>query len=306
MSTIINSVISLFMLMLIGAYGKVRNIITDHVNKGLIEILLNITLPLMIVSSFVLTYDDSVKDNVAKMFAYSFLAYIIMGIFSFHFLLPVKKDKKTILQFSNVFPNIGYVGFPILNTLFGAEAVLYGSIFNMFFSIYLWTYGIIIFKGDFKWKDAGSEMLKLTRNPSVLAVVFGVILMTTNISLPAFLNISIEAVGSMTGPLAMMIIGVILTNVKFGSYMKDWTLYYGILLKLIIMPLTLYLLFKIVGDDSIVAKTVILLSAMPSAIMTSIFAERFKKEEAYAAVMVFSTTLLSILTLPLIIALVIN
>ena len=147
MTAIINSVISLFIMILVGLYGAKRNIINDKLNKGLTDILIQIALPFMIVSSFIFSYDETIKDNIIKTFYYSLLAYILIIILSYLVLIPVKENKKTVLHFANVFVNTGYIGFPILNAIYGPEGVIYGSIFNMFFVILVWTYGIMLYEG---------------------------------------------------------------------------------------------------------------------------------------------------------------
>ena len=145
-SAITESVLSLFIIMLVGVYASKKGIITNDLNKGLTDILIKIALPFMIVSSFMFTYDDTIKTNVLKTFYYSLGAYAIMGIVSFIMLFPVKNNKKTVLHFANIFVNTGYVGFPVLNSIFGAEGIIYGSIFNLFFVIFVWTYGIMLYK----------------------------------------------------------------------------------------------------------------------------------------------------------------
>ena len=134
---IFESVLSLFIMILVGVYGSKRKIITTAINKGLIDILIQIALPFMILSSFIYTYDDTIKTNVLKTFYYTIGVYIITIIISYLLLLPIKKHKKTILHFSNVFVNTGYIGFPVLYSISGAEGIVYGSIFNMFFVILL-------------------------------------------------------------------------------------------------------------------------------------------------------------------------
>src|SRR5690554_7047202 len=106
-------------MILIGVYARRRNIITDEMSKGLVNILIQIALPCMIISSFLHTYDSTIKANVLRTVYYSLAAYSLMAAVSFLLLLPVKKDKKTILHFANVFVNTGYVGFPILNSIYG-------------------------------------------------------------------------------------------------------------------------------------------------------------------------------------------
>lgn len=300
MSAIINSVFSLFIMILVGIYGSKKKIITPIINKGLTDILIQIALPFMIVTSFMFTYDNNIKSNIIKTFFYSLIAYIIVMIVSYILLLPVKGDKKTILHFANVFTNTGYVGFPILFSIYGQEGVIYGSIFNMFFVIFVWTYGLLLFTGSFKKEQLKHEIKKILLNPSIIAVFIGIIMLIFNIQLPVALSSSMKSIGSMTGPLSMIIIGVILSNVKIKKHLKDWTIYYGIFINLIILPIIIYLLFLLIGDISKAAITVIIMVAMPASAMTSIFAESYNKENQYAAILVSATTLLSLITIPII------
>ena len=299
MLTIINSVLSLFIMILVGIYSSKKKIITPIINKGLTDILIKIALPFMILTSFIFTFDDNIKSNIIKTLYYSLAAYIIVIILSYLLLIPVKGDKKTILHFANVFTNTGYVGFPILFSIYGPEGVIYGSIFNMFFVIFVWTYGLLLFKGKLEKEDLKKEIKSILLNPSIIAVLLGIIILVFNIQLPQALSSSMKSIGSMTGPLSMIIIGVILSNVKIKKHLKDWTIYYGIITKLIIIPIIICLLFFLIGDMSKAAVTVIIMVAMPASAMTSILAESFNKELEYAAIIVSATTLLSLITVPL-------
>ncbi len=295
-SIIIESVISLSIIILVGFYGGMKKVITAQINKGLIDILIHITLPFMILSSFIFTYDDTIKSNVMKTFYYSIAAYMIVIVVSHLLLLPIKNDKKTILHFANVFTNTGYVGFPILNSIYGAEGIIYGSIFNMFFVIFVWTYGIILFNGKFEKKELKEELRRILLNPSIIAVCIGIIIMIFDIQISGAVLSSIRSIGSITGPLSMLIIGAILSDVKIKKYVRDWTLYYGIATKLIIIPIVIYLISLLLGEASKAINTVIIMTAMPASAMTSILAESYDKEKDYAAVVVSITTLLSLIS----------
>lgn len=297
-SLVLKSVISLFLIMLVGVYGSKRNIITPEINKALINILIEIALPFMIFASFIFTYDETIKFNVLKTFIYSPLAYIIMAIVSFVLLIPINKDKKIILHFSNIFTNTGYIGFPILNAMYGPEAVIYGSVFNMFFVIFLWTYGIFLFTGSIDQNNLKKELLKILLNPSILAVILGILVMIFDILIPELLLITIKSVGNITGPLSMIIVGATLAKVKFKNSLKDWTIYYGMSTRLIIIPLVIYLVSILIGDRGIVSNAVIVMSAMPAASMTSILAENYEMKEDYAAIIVLLTTVSALFTIP--------
>lgn len=304
-SAITESVFSLFIIILVGVYGSKKKIITPEVNKGLTDILIKLALPFMIVSSFMFTYDDTIKSNVLNTFFYSIIAYALMAVLSYIILIPVKKDKKTVLHFANVFVNTGYVGFPVLNSVFGYEGVIYGSIFNVFFVILVWTYGIMLYKGKLEKGYLKKEIISLLFNPSIIAVIIGIILMVFDIEIKGALLTSIKSIGNITGPLSMFIIGVILSNVKIKQHLKDWTVYYGIAIKLIIIPIIIYLLSLIVGDSTKAVYSVIIMTAMPASAMTSILAESYDKEKEFAAIIVSATTLMSLITVPILIKLII-
>ena len=296
-SVVIESIIALFIMILVGIYARRRNIITEEVNKGLVNILIQIALPFMILSSFLHTYDGAIKENVVKTIYYSLGAYIVMAVVSYLLLYPIKNDKKTILHFANVFVNTGYVGFPILNSMYGPEGVVYGSIFNMFFVLFLWTYGIILFKGRLTADEVKLELKKALLNPSILAVCTGLCIMSFNIKLPGVISAASRGIGNLTGPLSMMIIGCILSKVKIKIYLRDWTVYYGVMIKLIIIPMIIFLATILIGISSIAINSVIIMTALPASAMTSILADAFDKEKEYAAFVVSITTLLSLFTI---------
>lgn len=298
-SAITDSVISLFIIILVGFYGGKKKIITSELNNGLTDILIKIALPFMIVSSFIFTYDSTIKANVVKTFYYSLAAYLIVAFFSYLLLIPIKNNKKTILHFGNVFVNTGYVGFPILYSIYGSEGVIYGSIFNMFFVIFLWTYGIMLYSGKFDKKDFKNEMKKVMFNPSIIAVFIGLIIMIFDLKINIAILSSLRSIGNISGPLSMLIIGVILSNVKIKNHLKDWTIYYGIVVKLIIIPVIIYFISISFIETSKAINSVIIMTAMPAAAMTSIFAESYNKEKEYAAIIVSSTTLISLITVPI-------
>lgn len=292
---IVNGVISLFLIILVGVYAAKKRIITKEINKGLTNILLKITLPCLVVSSFIFDLSDELKDNIIRCFIYSPLVLIISIVISYILLIPIKGEKKIIIQFANVFSNCGFIGFPIVFSIYGNEGVIYASIFNLFFTAFLWTYGVILFNGKMKREDIKKVLL----NPAIVAVFIGLIIMIFGFDIPSVLSSTLDLVGNMTSPLSMIIVGVILGNAKIISYLKDKTIYYSAFLKLIIMPCILILISRLLKDTSLVIKTLIIVTAMPAAAMTSILAESFDKESEYSAVIVFITTLFSVITFPI-------
>lgn len=293
---VLNKIISLFLIILIGVYGSKKNIINEEINKGLRRILLEVTLPLLVINSFSFEFSNGMGKNVLTAFIYSITFMALGAIISYIFLFPFKGEKKKILHFANVFSNCGFIGFPIINSIYGAEGVVYTSIFNMVFTIALWTYGVMIFSD----KMSKENIKKVLVNPAIIAVYIGIPIMLFNIKLPSFLLDTTKIVGDMTAPISMIIVGSILSKVRIKDVFKEISIYYEALIKLIIIPLILFLIKIIIKDNTTVINTIIVLQAMPAAAMTSIFAADFNKEKEYSAKVVFITTLLSIITIPII------
>ena len=292
---ILNKIIGLFLIILIGVYGTKKEIINEEVNKGLRKILLEITLPLLIINSFTFTFDESMSKNVIMAFIYSAVFMLVGAIISYIFLFPLKSEKKKILHFANVFSNCGFIGFPLINSIYGAEGVVYTSIFNMIFTIALWTYGVMIFTNSISKEN----IKKVFVNPAVIAVYIGIIIMIFKINLPLFIIDTSKIVGDMTAPISMIIVGSILSKVRIKDIFKEVSIYYGAVIKLIIIPSILYLMSFLIKDKSNVVNTIIILQGMPAAAMTSILAADYNKEKEYSAIVVFVTTLLSIVTIPI-------
>ena len=292
---VLNKIIGLFLIILVGVYGTKKKIINEEVDKGLRRILLEITLPLMIINSFTITFEESMKKNVLMAFIYSIIFMIGGGIISYIFLLPLKSEKKRILHFANVFSNCGFIGFPLINSIYGAEGVVYTSIFNMIFTISLWTYGVMIFTNSLSKEN----IKKVFINPAVIAVYIGIVIMILKINVPSFIIDTTKIVGDMTAPISMIIVGSILSNVNVKDIFKEKSIYYGALIKLIIIPSILYLISILIKDKSNVINTLIILQGMPAAAMTSILAADYNTEKEYSAIVVFVTTLLSIITIPI-------
>jgi Predicted permeases len=299
LETVIEQIISLVIIALIGFYGGKRKIIDEKVSNGLTRILLEISVPLLIISSFNFKFTPEFATNIKKAFLYSLIIFVLTPILAKPLLFKVDRSKKNILQFSMVFSNCGFMGFPLAYSVFGAEGVVYASIFNMFFNLFIWTYGIMLFSDVTSFK----EVKKVLKNPGIISAVIGLVIMIFSINIhPVILN-TMKMVGGLTTPVSMLIIGSLLSRTAFKNYIKDVTIYYGSFIKLIVIPVVIFVAASLLNEKSIVIKTLILMQAMPVATMASMFAENFNKDREYSAVIVSFSTLFCVVTIPLIIKL---
>lgn len=297
LNTVIKQIASLFIISVIGFYCGKKDIIDENFSNQLSKLLLEVTLPLLIISSFSFTYERNIVDNIVKAFIYAVLIFTITPLIVKPLLIKVGKEKRDVLQFAMVFSNCGFMGFPITQSIFGSEGIIYASIFNMVFNIFVWTYGIMLFSEIKTIREVG----KILRNPGIISALIGILIMIFSIKMPSVLQDTMKAVGGLTTPLSMLIIGSLLSKSNFKNLINDVSMYYGSFIKLLFIPAALYIVSIFLKDNSIVMKTFILMQAMPAGATTSLFAENFNKGKEYSVFIVSLSTLFSMATIPLII-----
>ena len=117
---------------------------------------------------------------------YSLITHIFLFAISYILLIAVKGNKRDVMNFSNIFTNTGFIGFPLLNAAYGPEGVIYGTAYNMIFNIFLWSYGIMLYKGKGKDNNIKKEMLDLLKNPIIITILIGLFIMVFSIGRTAF------------------------------------------------------------------------------------------------------------------------
>lgn len=294
---IFNQVVVLFMVMFIGFYAKKKGIITDMVGKKLSELLLRITSPFLVISSFQLEFSQEMLHNVFIVLVFALVAHVFSILFGKVLYYKYPDRVKKIMKFATVYSNCGFMGFPILSSLFGKPGVLYGSIYVAVFNVFLWTNGVMIFK-----EKKGFDLKKVITNPGFFSVIIGMLFFVFSISLPAPVSKTLEMVGSMTTPLSMLIVGAVLAEVEIKQLLYGFPLYYVTAVRLLVIPLLTLLVMKLIGVPGVIAGTCVLLVAMPVAATTTIFAEMYDGDAPFASRIVAFSTLASIVTMPLVIS----
>lgn len=301
----------LFILILIGFIIKKLNIISDSFVKELSGFIVNVTLPMMIISS--MNYDFSTEmlmNSLLILFAGA-ISYIVVIIISniFTHIFKANEPQKGVYKFLILLSNTGFMGFPILNAMYGSVGIFYGSIFNILFNIVLWTIGVHLVsntqrqdKGEFK-NNIGIVFKKLI-NPGIVSIIIGFVLFLSPIKLPILIYSPIKLIGDSTTPLAMMVVGALLADVSIGGMFKNYKLYAVSAVRLVIIPIVLVLIFPLLKLPDIVAGVVVLVNSMPAAANVAIFAKKYNSDYELASQGVFITTLLNLFTVPLIIYLI--
>lgn len=299
--TVISKVIQLLFILLVGIYTRKREFIDRSTVKSLAKYLSNVTNPLLIVCSFQLDYSTELLILGGKIFIGALLIHVVSAILAYLVFRPKKGScENAIYEFTVIFGNCAFMGFPILAAVYGDIGIVYGSFYNAVFNLFFWTYGILILtrhkntdgKMSLNWKQ-------LILNPGVLATVGGILLYVLQIKIPDMLLGGMKMVGDSTFPLAMIIIGALIVELDFKAAFRDLKFYIGAALKLLIIPGLALLFCVLFRVEPLITYVLVTLSAMPSATFGAIFAEIYGVNPVTGAKIVCLTTILSIATVPL-------
>jgi len=301
LTLILNQVLILFIIMLTGFAAGKAGIIDSTGSKKLGEVMLFVTSPMMVFKSFFISFSTERLINILW----------IMGMASFMFLLSIllskliygrfPEDKAHILRFCAIFSNCGYMGLPVMHALYGDDGVFYGSFYIVCFHIVLWTYGYVMFGGQGTKRQI---IRKVFTNPSIVAVYVGMVVFLFGIPIPEPIESAVAAVGNMTMPISMLIIGAVISSAKLRDIVSDWRVYLSASVRLVLMPLLALALTRIPGIPDLPAAVLVTALAMPAAANTTVFAEIFNKDAVFASKCVSVSTLLSIATIPLVVSLI--
>lgn len=209
---------------------------------------------------------------------------------------------KTIFGMAAIFGNNVQLGVPILKVSLGDEAMPTISLLIIFSVLLLWTTAIASVElgkaeGKLDWKRIGRPMLKVFKNPVVLAIIFGSAWGLTGWKLPDFVERTLGYVSSATTPIALIVVGMGLAQHRFTSALpRGLTIS---TLKIVIHPIIVFCLAKLIGLDEITTNACVLTASLPVAINVYLMASEFRSEEGSASNAIFVSTMLSALLIPL-------
>ena len=299
LSNIITQMIVLFLVMALGYLCEKIGYVDEYVSKKLNILLLNVTTPCLILSSVSINDISFEKSTVFLILLIAFLMYLILPFIAIilNKIIKIEKENFGLYMFMTIFSNIGFMGYPVTKTIFGESAVFLCSLFNMVFGIFVYSLGIYLFNLDSKEKTKFD--LKKVINPGMVSSILAIIIFIFSINIPTFLSSTFEMVGSITSPLAMMLIGCSLARLPIKNIFNEYKLYPYTLIKQIVIPIIMmYILRPFITDPLILGLTIIVL-AMPAGNITVMFASKYDGNIALASKGVFITTICSFITIPI-------
>lgn len=307
MNTFINSfftvgeqVIILFLLIMVGVICKKRGILNESGVKGLTSILLLFVTPSLLITSF----QRECTPEQLRMVGASALVGITFHLISIilaHTLVRDKdKSRDVVLKFAVVFTNAGFMSIPLQQAVLGDDGVFCGAVIVGIFNLLCWTYGLWLMSGS----SNAFSLKKIFINPGVIGLSIALGLFLLKIKLPFVIEDSCQHIASLNTPGAMIVIGYHLASSPLCGIIKDRGAILSLLLRLIVSPLALILLLSFFSpiDRTLLIATTIAASA-PSAALTTMFSVKFNRDTALSVKLVSLSTIISILTMPLMVAL---
>jgi malate permease and related proteins len=294
--TVFNQVLIIFIIIVVGFICRKLRIIEPEMNKSLSSLIINITMPCAIITSFNQELPTGALFEAGKMFVLAMSIYlfsIFLGMLLFH---KYEIGTKKIMWFTTVFSNCGFMGLPVLESVFGKMGLFYGAVYVVVCSLFTWSFGQILFSGERDMQAIRNSLL----NPCNVAVYIGILMLIFLIKLPFAVTKVIDMIGSVTTPLAMIVIGSALAEVEFKAIFSDVKLYYGNLIRLVILPVLTFVVLKNIGVTGYLLGVSSLTTAMPAAANMVMLAEKFDGDAGLASRMVFLSTVLSVITIPLV------
>ena len=297
--TIAQQVVVLFILIAIGFLCGKRGIITEHASKKMTDIVLYVVTPCVMISAFQREFST---ETLGKILIAAITASAIIAV-SILIVKLVFRDKnisrKKVLQFAVVFSNCGFMSLPLQKQLLGDDGWFFGSIFVAVFNVFVWSYGLVDMSGDKKQLS----IKKLALNPGIIGVLVAIILFVCRVELPPMISQPITHLSNLNTPVPMLIIGFYLSQANFKKAFTDLGLYPAILFRLIIIPLIAAFAMIPLGLDKTMVIAFTIACSAPTAATTTMFAAKFDRDVELSVSVVAASTLLSLITMPLIVSL---
>lgn len=303
MKGVITPVTMLMILMIIGLVLGRKEIFGKEFNRGVSFFLLKITLPCLIIVSMQRPFTAELASSGLLTLGLSFSLYILFFLLS---LIIIKffsdsPERKNIYQFVLIFSNVGFMGFPLMEALWGRESIFLGAIFNVFFNFFVFSIGILILK---KGQSGGENPLKeILTNPGIWATVIGFLLFFFSVKLPGPVFKTLDLLGGLTTPLSMVLIGSALALSSIRAAWKNSNLWLLSFFRLLALPLIVWLILDFLQIPKEVSRVAVLLTAMPAAANTTLLANEYTEHPGLASQSVLVTTTLSFLTIPFLVVL---
>lgn len=270
----------------------------DKFDQKLSAIVIDITCPALILSSVM---GDVLPDRtlILPLLGVGFLTYFILLVFGFFVprLITKNHDDQGMIGFALMFANVGFIGYPIVSSIFGPKAIFYAALLNMPNTFFIFTAGVMLVKGEYSIRQLNPKVLF---SPAMIAAFVAALIVALNLHTPDLIARPITMVGNITVPAALMVIGSSMARLPLKQIIGSWKVYVSSAVRLVVVPVSLYFLFRVCGVSDAINDINTVVIAMPVASFGTMFCMKYGRNPALMTEITFITTVASILTIPLI------
>lgn len=293
--TMLNAQITLVVYMAAGFLCKKVHIITTENQSKLSDLVLKIAMPCLIYSSFDQALTSELMKDVLLVIAISFATYFISWLCGKLLYNRYPEAKRNIMQYATLVNNAAFAGLPLAVAMYGELGLFYASIYLIPLRVFMWTAGVSIFTDK---TDKRQAMKNVLLNPCIIVVFIGFARMLTGFELPEPIDKGVVSIGNMATPLSLMIVGAVLADIDVRKIMEKGILPLTIV-RLVLLPLLVIGALRLLQIDPTVTGICVMLTAMPAGTTTVLLASRYQADIHFASKSIFVTTILSLITVPL-------
>lgn len=302
--TLSTQILIMFLLMAIGVYCNKLQIFTIEGERDLNSFLVVIVVIAVILQPFTTTeYSTELLHNlfIALMLA---LLFNVVGIIISSLIYGTKTLEAKISILSSVYPNSGFMALPLLFAVFGSEGLFYGAIYIAVFNIFIWIHLVPLLNDEPK-KSFLQYAKLIAKTPVVITVVISIFLFAFDIKLPYPIETVVSYIASVNTPLAMILLGIFVSKTNMLNAFTNIKIYKICAMKLVILPLVYIFILKIITFfypiDQTVIVCLLISSGAPTAGIVSIMCNRLGKNVEFSIQTMALSTLLSLVTLPVVV-----
>ncbi len=295
LSNLVNRQLMLFVLIAIGfLFGKL-GYLEEKARRFLSELVVKLLMPCNLLTVLMV---EAISDTQLRNFLLAMAAgFLFEGLY---FLLskplarPCLQEEKTPFRYAVTSPNAAFMGIPIITGIYGSEGMLYLAALLIPVNVFMYFFGLRLYLPK---EGPRPSLVTQLLHPAMIAVVIGFTMLATGLRPPLFLRETIVSLGACTTPISMVLIGGILATVELKTIFSRSNFYYcG--LRLLILPLITLVAVVLLRLPPMVAGVLVLIMGMPAAVSTAALATTYNNNAAFASKMIFLSTVLSLLTLP--------
>lgn len=300
----ITVMMTLFALVVVGYVAGKLGYLGGDFDRQLSRLVINITCPALILSS-AMTGELPDRQFILPLLLISVVTYLLLAGAAFLFPRYLTKNKadEGPIGFALMFGNVGFMGYPVVASIFGHEAVFYAAVLNVVNTFAVFTIGTVLITGRGEVEGERFQKKVLYSTPMLAAYLTMAIVALRIDHIPAAISQPLTMLGNITVPAALLIIGSSMSNLSLRTMLGNRTVYATSLMRLAILPVAVHFLMRMLGFSDFVVNINTLVIAMPVATYGTILCLKYEKDTTTMTEVTFITTLLSMISIPLLVTL---